>query len=144
MQRLETAREHLSAEEFEHHWRSLAYHHLNMLDKLDRWEEYLETWDSIRTSTRFAVTYAMDARGVHQGRIDPYILGEDAHTLRIHFLYSGSDRREVIERKLARKQAGKKLGNLYHGVQSDLSPQEVQQRLNQIRQFAFTSRRDPI
>ena len=144
LQRLEAAREELPTEEFERHWTSLAHHHLNMLDKLDRWEEYLETWDSIRSSTSFALTYSKDAREAHQGHLDPYILGEDAHTFYVHFLYIGSYRREVIERKLARKRAGKKLGNLYHAPRSDLSPQEIQQRLDQIRYVAFSYGGDSV
>lgn len=138
LRHLESDRDQLSKEEFERCWQTLASHHLNMLDKLDRWEEYLETWDNIRSNASMAVTYAKDARESHGGRIDPYVLHEDARTLYVHFLYLGSHRRAVIERKLARKRAGGKLGNLYHAPRSELTDDEIRNRIEWIRHLAFT------
>jgi hypothetical protein len=135
---LESAQDQLSKEEFERCWQALASHHLNMLDKLDRWEEYLETWDNIRSNALMTLTYAKDARESHEGRIDPYVLHDDARILYVHFLYPSSHRRGVIERKLARKRAGAKLGNLYHAPKSELTNEEIRQRIDWIRNLAFT------
>ena len=48
---------------------------------------------------------------------------------RLHFLYGLHHRREVIERKLARKRAGRKTEHLRHATQDELSDTELRRRV---------------
>ena len=54
---------------------------------------------------------------------------------RLHFLYGLKNRREVIQRKIDRRERGKKLGNLYHARQSDLTEAELQERVDWLLKF---------
>jgi hypothetical protein len=90
----------------------LYMHCLAMLDKLDRWDQYLQAWDWIRMNTSYASTYARDARSRHGQRIEPFMISQDSNTIQVHFLYHISSRRAIIERKLARRQAGRSIGDL--------------------------------
>ncbi len=76
--------------------------------------------------------YSREARNHHGDRIEPFVLGEDKYTLWIHFLYPVMWRKEVIERKVARKKAGRKLGNQYYHPPGELSEAEVRRRLGWI------------
>lgn len=107
---------------------------LTCLDKLDHWEEYLQAWEQIRQNTDYAMTYSRSARQTHGERIEPFVLGEDSHTLYIHFLYLESHRKALIERKLERKRRGGKLGNLLHARPEELTVQDVEGRLEWLRQ----------
>lgn len=109
---------------------------LRMLDKLDRWDEYLAAWEDIRSHTNFEVTYIKEARNSHGARFEPFILREDAHTLYVHFLWGTLHRKELIQRKFARKQQGKRLGNLLHAHQAELTAEEIKRRLDWIIEIA--------
>jgi hypothetical protein len=82
---------------------SLYYLTLGMLDKLDRWEDYLRVFAGVLADTRV-------------GRMP---------SLPEH-------RKRVVERKIKRKRSGMKLGNVMHARQEDLSPSEIQDRRRRI------------
>ncbi len=126
----------LSQKEIETNRRWLFYFLLTLLDKLDQWEDYLSVWRCLRERTNLTVPYSREAREHHGDRIEPFVLGEDKYTLWIHFLYPVMWRKEVIERKVARKKAGKRLGNQYHHPPSELSEAEVRRRLGWILKMA--------
>lgn len=132
----ENNRDRLSEDEFEDNLRKLCLFVLTMLDKMDQWEEYLETWESIRTNTDFALTYSSGSRKHHGERIEPFVLDETSNTLYVHFLWTTLHRKEVIERKLERKRAGHKTGNLLHATQDELSPEEIQDRFDWVCRLA--------
>ena len=52
-------------------------------------------------------------------------------------------RKELIERKVARKKAGGRLGNLFHHPQSELSEAEVKRRLDWILKMERDERAGP-
>ena len=106
---------------------------LTMLDRGDRWAEYLEVWDSLRQHTPIPVTYSMDVLNTHGPRIQPYILWTTPDSLAVHFLYILSHRRDLIERKLARVKAGVPRSGDRHASQTDLSWSAIHDRLASIR-----------
>ncbi len=92
---------------YEQHLRLLYTFTLSMLDKGDRLTDYLDAWRSIREHTSLSMLYDREAREDHGERIVPYILGQDDTGLHVHFLYAQDHRRTLVERKLARRLAGK-------------------------------------
>ena len=96
----------------------LNYFLLEVLDKMDRWEEYLDVWNRLRSDTKVVSLSAVDSHSETQ-------LPEAFDYL----LRVTSYRKDLIERKLRRKRAGRKLGNLMHHRQEDLSPEEIEDRL---------------
>ncbi len=63
------------------------------------------------------------------------MIGNVPGGFRLHFLYGLKNRREVIQRKIDRRERGKKLGNLYHARQSDLTEAELQERVDWLLKF---------
>lgn len=126
----------LSQKEVESNRRWLFYFLLNLLDKLDQWEDYLSVWRCLQERTNLAIPYSREAREYHGDRIEPFVLGEDRFTLYVHFLYPVMWRKEVIERKVARKKTGRKLGNQFHHPPGELSEAEVRRRLGWILRMA--------
>lgn len=120
-----------SREEYREYLQTLYLFILHNLDKLDKWEEYLDVWERIRANTDFSITYSKDSRCRHGKTIEPYLLSEDDKTLYVHFLYPGH-RKKIIERKLARKQAGKRLGNQLHARQDELTDEEIKDRFGRM------------
>jgi len=112
---------------------------LDMMDRLDQWEEYLQTWNSIRENTSFFITYSSDSRSYHGARFEPFVLGTTSEFLKVHFLWAGSHRKEIIERKVKKARAGGKVGNLYHGKKADLTPSEIERRVEWITRIANES-----
>ena len=106
-----------------------------MLDKGDEWERYLATWDLMRRHTSCGLTYSRAARFRHGPRMTPFILGEDARGLHVHYLYLIAYRRDIVERKRDRQRRGGKLGNCWHGRQEELSDAEIRERLERVAQL---------
>ena len=97
--------------------------------RLDRWDVYLKTWDRVRAHTAYTVSERPSARQRHGPPLAPFIVGEDAHGLTVHFLWPTAQRRALIERKVDRRRRGQKLGNVVHAIQDDLSADELRERL---------------
>lgn len=127
----ENHRDSLTKEEYEGHVRRLYLGILDMLDKLDRWEEYMLVWDSLRANTSLSFSYAR--RHASYG-IEPFILRDGGDLIYVHFLWHTDHRRRLIERKLSKLRAGKKLGNLLHGQQEELSDSEIRARWERVKQ----------
>jgi len=123
---------------------SLFHSLLHMLDKLDRWEEYLSYWHALREHTSFYSTYALDAILRHDGRIDPFVLSHHGSICHVHFLHSGSHRKLLIERKLDKKQSGCPLGNMLHAPKSELSPNEIRSRIVWLIEFLRYRQRSTV
>ncbi len=168
--RLLAATEHhrcrMSAATHEQNLRMLYLFLLAMLDKADRWEEYLAAWQSIRDNTSLSLTYSFEALEDHGPRIEPFVLSglperpkaisdggptalartggvqaskqgtTQPEDIRVHFLYLQEHRREVIERKLARQRAGRPVMNLLHARREALTCTEVRERLAWIGEVA--------
>lgn len=130
IQIVEKNKDDLASDEFEKMMSRLCIFILDMLDRLDYWEEYLNVWNQLRENTSFSMTYNPSVLDHSKQRISPYIIKKDQNFLYVHFLYFKSHRKDIIERKLKRKQQGKKLGNQFHTSQADLSMDEKRERFN--------------
>ncbi len=126
----------LSRRERTVHRKWLYWFVLEMLDRLDRWDEYLETWARVRAHTTYALTERPDARQRHGAALTPYVLREDARGLTVHFLWLTRFRKTVIERKVQRQRRGQKLGNVWHATQDELSGDELRERLTWVARQA--------
>jgi hypothetical protein len=103
---------------------------LRMVDALDRWEEYLATWKTMRANTTLTDAYPKNEWNLQDPGLQSFLLREEAHLLHVHFLWLTLGRKETIERKLARKRSGKKIGNLLHQQKPELTEEEIQRRLD--------------
>ena len=132
----EAYRDSLPVREIEQHVITLGGFMLEMLDRLDDWEAYLDVWHLLRTHTACGLTYNRAAAVSHGRRMTPFILGHHPGYLRVHFLYLTLHRKAVIERKLDRQRRGAKLGNCWHVTQDELSDAEIRERLEAVAQLA--------
>ena len=122
----------LSRREVASHRTQLYWFILDMLDRLDQWDAYLATWARVRAHTAETLTYQACARYPHGAPLAPFILGEDARGLTVHFLWPTVHRKELIERKVERQRRGQKLGNVKHATQNELSTDELRARLARV------------
>jgi len=127
----ENHRENIGGKEYEEHLQRLLLGVLTMLDKLDRWEEYISVWESLRANTSFVF---QQPRRPQSFDMERFTLRDEGSCIYVHFLWFAARRKEVIERKLARKRAGKKLGNLVHSQQDELSQAQIRDRWEQVKE----------
>jgi len=120
----------LSQGERDHNLKRLYRFILRMQDRLDRWEEYIVTWETIRANTSLTDTYSKGIREFAGSTLESFVLSEDGGRLHVHFLWSNLERKQTIERKLERKRSGRKTGNLFHRQGSELTEAEIQRRLD--------------
>jgi len=66
--------------------------------------------------------------------MEPFTLRDEGNLIYVHFLWHTAHRRYLIERKLAKLRAGKKLGNLLHSQQEELSDFEIRARWERVKQ----------
>jgi len=132
----------LSQREYNVNMVTLLSFSLDMLDRLDRWEEYLTTWDHIRKGTSFTWTASLETlRRMYGSKLDPWIIREDGTRVEVHFLFGSLRRKELIEKKLKKLREGGKLGNMVHRKREELSDEDVQQRFDRVvHQFEFAKR----
>ena len=136
---LEAHRDELKEEVYAEYAMRLLWFVLDMMDRLDQWEEYLQTWNSIRENTGFFIRYSSDSRAYHGARFEPFVLGTIGDSIKVHFLWGRIHRKEIIDRKVKKVRAGGKVGNLYHGKRDDLTPGEIERRVEWITQIANES-----
>jgi len=126
---------------------------LAMLDKAERWEAYLAAWETIRTHTTHCLPLRGEALLDDGPRLAPFVRRADGgfgipplpygtappKTIAVHFLHTQLRRKTLIERKLARGQAGT-LGSERRPVGWDaLTGEAIQRRLSQIQASAAGS-----
>src|SRR5438445_5225326 len=95
LQYTEENRQRLSTKESERNLQALYSFLLTLLDKLDKWEEYLTVWEGLRLNTALTVCYDKVALRSHGERVRPFVLSEDGSTVEVHFLYLISHRKEL-------------------------------------------------
>jgi hypothetical protein len=138
---------------------------LTMLDKADRWGEYLETWESIWAHTSHCLPVRGDDLIVDGPRLAPFVRRDDGgfgvaplpygapapKTVAVHFLHSLRRRKTLIERRLEQERAGKLTSARRPVGRNALTAEEIRSRLTQIRESvqrdadgARPSRRDTI
>ena len=129
-------RDVLSAAEFERNETHLYLFLLDLLDRADHWHEYLSAWTQIRRHVRYTLTY-WPRTPAHAARATPYVVQRLAGgDLRLHFLWWTDHRKAVITRKLDAQRRGRRLGNLRHHPQADLSDAELRRRLAWVARLA--------
>ncbi len=135
----EDNRNDIGSQEYEYNLVSLYHFLLNLLDRTDRWGEYLSLWENLRKTTQLFNSYAKDSLKFHGKEIEPFILADDGDTVRVHFLYGILDRRQVIQRKNAKQLSGNRV--VRHGRQEELSKSEIRQRLEKVRaRFTYAAK----
>ena len=113
---------------------------LDCLDCLDRWEDYIQFWEKIFKSTNYSYTFShsppkrkKDINTGYYEDIEKYIIAESHGSYCVHFLYYKSNRKKIIEKKLKKLRDGKKVGNLLHARQEDLSDEEINARYEHMK-----------
>ncbi len=116
---------------------------LDMLDRLDEWETYLAVWHQLRRHTTDTRTYGDGPHSAATGaRAAPYVMRRTPGRIHLHHLWLGSHRKDLIERKVARRRAGRRVGHLRHHPQSELSDAELRRRVSAVAAWARTVRRE--
>ena len=111
---------------------------LDMLDRLDAWETYLDVFQRLREGTTYSLSYRGGA--ATYARAQPYVLRQEGETTELHFLWLIDHRKQLIARKRAKHRAGRRVGNLRHHPQSALSDAELRRRLAWVAELARTLR----
>ncbi len=120
---------------------SMTHLILDMLDKLDRWDDFIEAYTQVTQLKRFRTRYHKKVLQEQLGEfIRPYILGETNHYLILSQFWILGSRYDVIHRKIERRSRGAKLGNVVHAQQSDFSPQEIEERKKWLADLLSQSR----
>jgi len=123
---------------------------LSMLDKADRWDVYLATWETIRAHTSHCLPVRGDALMGGDPRLAPFVRRADGgfgapplpygapfpKTIAVHFLYPQLRRKTLIERKLVQERAGRLFSERRPLGRDALTAEEIQSRLTQIRESA--------
>lgn len=127
----ERYRTRMAQEQYLTNVKSLLRFSLNMLDRLDRWDEYLKLWTELRGRTDLVdvIRNASTTLRRHYGsELDQWIIREDSSALHLQFLWATGSRRNLIEKKLHKQKTGGKLGNMRHARPSELTTEEIRQR----------------
>ena len=73
---------------------------LDMLDRLDAWETYLEVWSQLRRHTAYSLAYG---DGPHSAatrpQAQPYVVRREPGEIQLHFLWLSSYRKDLIDRR---------------------------------------------
>jgi hypothetical protein len=123
---------------------------LSMLDKADRWDAYLATWETIRVQSSECRNQKGDTLRDGGARLAPYVRRPDGGfgiqplpygmqppaTIAVHFLYSQLGRKTVIERRLGQARAQKLLTDRRPVGSGALTTEEIQARLARIGESA--------
>ncbi|MBU2530444.1 MAG: hypothetical protein KKD35_05335 [Elusimicrobia bacterium] len=136
LQELEKNRDKFSQKKYEENIFFIYFFVFTNLDKLDRWEDYLDSWERVLRNVKVGHKYPLDIK--REVGITPYIIKESNDAIYVHFLWSLKPRKELIERKLEKKRKGKKIGNLLHAQQSELTTEEIKERFEWIVNFRST------
>jgi hypothetical protein len=132
----ERFRHRLTRAKYRRHQTRLYLLALTMLDKGDRWEDYLMAWKSILERSDLTINYSEESPDVHGAKMLSFIRRRSGRGTAVHFLYPQLHRKELIERKLARARAGRRTGGLLHATAGGLTGEEIKRRLAWIRERA--------
>ncbi|HYL82234.1 MAG TPA: hypothetical protein VEU07_15565 [Candidatus Acidoferrum sp.] len=119
---------------------------LSMLDKADRWDTYLATWETIWAQSSECRPQKGDTLRDDGSRLAPFVRRADGGfgvpplpygvlppaTIAVHFLYPQLRRKALIERRLVQGRTGKLLSDRRPVGRNALTTEEIQARLAQI------------
>lgn len=104
---------------------------LDMLDRSDRWEEYLDWFNFLKKNCTLNIR-----ENKNWLRNDPetlaYIVGRDGNDVLLKYMYQYHPRMKTIERKIARLRRGRSTGNVRHPQKDELTPEEIRHRLDKV------------
>lgn len=103
--------------------------HLDMLDKLDLWSEYLACFAKLRSELSYSHKWNRSSGMERHPDLSHYLCGEGPDHLLVHFLIGRHERKQIIERKLQRQRIGKSATHLRHHSKNSLSPDELRKRV---------------
>lgn len=129
---------------------------LEMLDRLNHWEDYVSCFESYLDSKLYVVKYAKSITGPalaneplpetflsgvkrDDARFGSYLVSEDERVKYVNFLYLHNRRYETIKRKVDRLRKGKSVEHLKRYQSNALSDEEYNERihifLNRLEQY---------
>jgi hypothetical protein len=143
-------RERLGGREYQANQILLYRSILSMLDKADRWDAYLAAWETIRTHTTHCLSVRGEALLDDGSRLAPFVRRADGgfgvpplpygtappKTIAVHFLHTQLRRKTLIERKMARVEAGTLVSDRRPLDRGALTGEAIQARLGQIQEPA--------
>ena len=130
----------ITFEKFQAYEKFLISLKLDMLDCLDDWNKYGEFFNWALECVKIPVIYEKIEK-----RHEKYVY-YDSSGPHIHFLYLHSYRYEIILKKLERQQCGKSTKNMRHRQQDELSPEDIEERIERCIKFFYVNiwpRREP-
>lgn len=128
----------ISKEEYARFDRDLILGKLRMLDRLNRWQEYIATFNYVRENKEYAFIYSAKSLGIDIKAPnalpdkDSYILKIANEYVAVHFLYTISDEYEKVKRKYERLCSGKSVDHLKRHSQESLTDYELNRRLAEL------------
>ena len=137
---LQKSKSRFSDSEFNSKICSLYLFELLCLFKLDRWDDFMDNWNSIFRNVKVSNKYSKRVKD--KPEIQDFILGEDQTAIFVHFLWGIHSKKKSVERKIQKRNAGKKIGNLLHEQQCELSSQEILERFDWIVKYRSTGEYD--
>jgi hypothetical protein len=122
-------KDHLTQKEYDDHTQSLLHLCIDMLDKLDRWEDFIAALNHVWADKRFIFRcHKKRLNGEFGELLAKGVVSKTEHYVYVHEFWDLALRKEVIERKIQRKKEGRKLNNMYHHTRYDLTPKEIECR----------------
>ena len=123
---------------------------LAMLDKADRWDEYLVAWQTILAQSNHCLTLRGRALMDEGPRLEPFVRRTDGgfgipplqygasppQTIAVHFLHTQLRRKTMIERKAEHVRAGRPVAHRRPSGRDALTAEEIQSRLAPMREPA--------
>jgi hypothetical protein len=102
---------------------------LNMLDKSDKWEEYLVNWYIIKQKSielKLGYNYSNSSRDQHFARgAKEYFIEDNNIGFRLSFMYFTAKRKDLIIKKLEKAKRSNKIQNFKHKQQEEYTQQEL-------------------
>jgi hypothetical protein len=126
----ERYRARMTQERYLTYVKTLLCFSLSLLDRLDRWDEYLKLWTELRQRTDLVDVRnnVSNLRNLYGSKLDEWVIREDSAGLHLQFLWGTDRRKKLIEKKLHKQKTGGKLGNMRHARRSELTAEEIRQR----------------
>ncbi len=123
----------LSAHEFDRALHLTSVQILDMLDRGDRWSDYISWFCFLRD---YSTLHVREHRAfLRTDYADQYLVRWAGEHATLRYMYHYHPRFLVVSRKLARQQAGRSTAHFEHAPAEALRPEEVRDRLERV--FGF-------
>ena len=122
----------LSKEDIERAQHLTSVFFLEMLDKADRWDDYLDWFWFLRRHTNVYLRYDLHILAHRDNDIDLFIEKRGDNYTWVHNMYIHNRRRRNIERKIERRSRGSSRKSDKHSSKGELSTTELKCRLESL------------